>query len=163
MSRTKQARRHRGQTGTRPKEALRLEKFLPYKLSILAKKVSDGLAARYSKEFGLSIPEARILTTCGQTPVMTAGAICAHSEMNKVMVSRGIASLDARDFIKTLTNKDDRRESFVSLTLAGRKVYDELVPLALGFEAELRTSISSPTFDAFNAGLDLFLARFEKP
>jgi DNA-binding MarR family transcriptional regulator len=142
-------------------ETLRLEEFLPYKLSILAKTVSDGLAARYSKEFGLSIPEARILTTCGQTPRMTANAICAHSGMNKVMVSRGIASLDARGFIKTVPNQDDRREIFLSLTAVGNRIYRKLVPLALRFEAELRGLVTDERFDAFNAGLDLFLARID--
>jgi DNA-binding MarR family transcriptional regulator len=140
-------------------ETLRLEEFLPYKLSILAKTVSDGLAARYSKEFGLSIPEARILTTCGQNPRMTANAICAHSGMNKVMVSRGIASLDARGLIETFPNQDDRRETFLSLTALGNRVYRKLVPLALRFEAELRALVTDERFDAFNAGLDMFLAR----
>jgi DNA-binding MarR family transcriptional regulator len=141
-----------------PRQTLRLEEFLPYKLSILAKSVSDGLAARYSMEFGLSIPEARILTTCGQNPMMTANGICTHSGMNKAMVSRGIASLDARGLIETLPNQADRREAFLSLTPAGKKVYRKLVPLALEFEAELRARISDERFDAFNAGLDLFLA-----
>jgi DNA-binding MarR family transcriptional regulator len=79
--------------------------------------------------------------------------------MNKAMVSRGIASLDAHGLIKTLPNQDDRRETFLSLTPAGKKAYRKLVPLALGFEDELRARISDERFDAFNAGLDLLLAQ----
>jgi len=40
-------------------KALRLETFLPYRLSVLANEVSTRLASVYAERFGLTIPEWR--------------------------------------------------------------------------------------------------------
>ena len=53
-------------------ERLILERFLPYRLSILSNRVSRAIATRFAKTFGLTIPEWRVIAVLGRRPGLTA-------------------------------------------------------------------------------------------
>ncbi|MFM9973150.1 MAG: MarR family winged helix-turn-helix transcriptional regulator [Beijerinckiaceae bacterium] len=120
-----------------PTSLLRLEAFLPYRLNVIAATVSEGLARVYSDRFGITIPEWRVIATLGQFGQVTAKAIGLHSRMHKTKVSRAVAALDARELVQRLANPDDKREAFVSLTMAGEGIYRDILPLAEDYEARL--------------------------
>jgi DNA-binding MarR family transcriptional regulator len=113
---------------------LRLEAFLPYRLNVLAAAVSEGLARVYSERFALDIPGWRVLATLGQSGPATSKQIGAHSRMHKTKVSRAVAALEARGFLRRDTSRTDRREVMLTLTDAGAAIYREIVPLALAYE-----------------------------
>ncbi|GGE97641.1 MarR family transcriptional regulator [Stappia taiwanensis] len=121
---------------------LKLEAFLPYRLSILAEAVSQSLAGVYRRRYGIAIPEWRVLATLGQFDSMTAKEIGLHSRMHKTKVSRAVATLEERRLVRRHTNNRDMRESFLELTSAGRRIYNELVPEALGFVDRLLAPLS---------------------
>jgi DNA-binding MarR family transcriptional regulator len=112
---------------------LELERFLPYRLNVLAEVVSQALARIYGRRHGIAVPEWRVLATLGQYERMTAKQIGAHSRMHKTKVSRAVAGLEARGFVARAANADDRREAFLTLTSAGRRSYRDLVPRVLDF------------------------------
>ena len=49
-----------------------LEKFMPYRLARLSSTVSTTIARAYDKEFGLSIPEWRVIAILGRYPGLSA-------------------------------------------------------------------------------------------
>jgi hypothetical protein len=51
-----------------PVPQLELETFLPYRLSVLSNTVSGKIARSYEKQFGLSIPEWRVMAVLGRFP-----------------------------------------------------------------------------------------------
>ncbi|MEO0579542.1 MAG: MarR family transcriptional regulator, partial [Pseudomonadota bacterium] len=53
-------------------ERLRLEHFLPYRLSILSNTISGSIAAIYAERFDLSIPEWRVMAIVGRKPGLSA-------------------------------------------------------------------------------------------
>ncbi len=55
-----------------------LERFLPYRLNVLASLTSNALAQIYADRFGLTIPAWRVVATLGQYGVRTARDIAAH-------------------------------------------------------------------------------------
>jgi DNA-binding MarR family transcriptional regulator len=113
---------------------LDLDHFLPYRLSILSNRASDAIARHYSDRFGLSVPEWRIMAVLGQTPGLSARDVAARTAMDKVQVSRAVASLvDARR-VKRDGDEADGRITRLSLTSKGLAIYDEVVPLALHLE-----------------------------
>ena len=129
---------------------LKLEKFLPYQLNVVASLVSLALSRVYARRYGIGVPEWRVLVTLGQYGVMTGKAIGAHTHMHKTKVSRAVAQLEQRRFVSRRANRADLRESFLSLTPAGRAVYEELAPSALEFMnklAEVVASADRPAFD----------------
>ena len=46
-------------------QRLRLESFVPYRLSVLTNRMSNEIARHYSDRFGLSIPEWRVIAVSG--------------------------------------------------------------------------------------------------
>jgi DNA-binding MarR family transcriptional regulator len=116
---------------------LKLEEFLPHRLNVLSSLVSQALTRVYGRRYGIGIPEWRVLVTLGQYGVMTGKAIGEHTHMHKTKVSRAVAQLEERKFLSRRANREDLREAFLSLTAAGRAVYEEAAPIALEFTNRL--------------------------
>jgi DNA-binding MarR family transcriptional regulator len=74
--------------------------------------------------------------------------------MHKTRVSRAIAHLEERGLMTRVTSSADRREMELRLTKAGRKLYTELVPLALEREDLLLACMTREQLRAFVTGLD---------
>ena len=66
-------------------EPFALDGFLPYRLSVVSNRVSRAIAQRYSAEFGLSIPEWRVMAVLGDAAPLSSNAICERTAMDKVM------------------------------------------------------------------------------
>jgi DNA-binding MarR family transcriptional regulator len=63
--------------------------------------------------------------------------------MDKVAVSRAVAKLLESGRLLREFDEDDRRRSVLKLSEAGLAVYDQIVPLALGFEQQLLADMDS--------------------
>jgi DNA-binding MarR family transcriptional regulator len=122
-------------------EALKLDEFLPYRLNVCANMVSNALSAIYADRYKIGVPEWRVLVTLGEFGLMTAKAIGLHSHMHKTKVSRAVALLERRKLVARRANHNDLREAFLSLTPAGRDIYDDLAPGAMEFARQLMETI----------------------
>lgn len=122
--------------------ALKLEDFLPYRLNVCANLVSQALSRIYADRYKIGVPEWRVLVTLGQFDMMTAKAIGLHSHMHKTKVSRAVALLEDRKLVARRANRADMREAFLSLTPAGRDIYNDLAPSALEFARQLMETIA---------------------
>lgn len=111
--------------------------FLPYQLSVLANQVSSNLARAYAERFDLSISEWRVMATLGGRDGLSAEAVCRCTAMDKVTVSRAVARLRRSGRLRREVARDDRRRHALSLTPAGRRVYEEIVPMAVAYEQQL--------------------------
>ena len=75
--------------GSKSGEAhIELERFLPYRLNVVAEGVSRALSKLYEERHGISIAEWRVIATLGQYHRMAAKDIGAHSRMHR---DKGIA------------------------------------------------------------------------
>lgn len=122
---------------------LHLERFLPYRLSVLTNRVSDAIARHYSERFNLSVPEWRVMAVLGGAPNLSAREVASRTAMDKVQVSRAVASLIAARRVQREFDAQDRRITRLSLTAKGRAIYEEIVPLALHLEAVLLSALSA--------------------
>ena len=127
---------------TRP-HALDLEHFLPYRLSVLSNTISQTIAAEYEARFGLSVTQWRAMAILGRHDDLAARDVAARSAMDKVAVSRALAGLVEKGFVRRATAREDKRESRLRLTAAGRRVHDDIVPLALAHERALLERLTS--------------------
>lgn len=134
--------------------ALDLSQFMPYRLSVLANKVSTQLATVYAERFKLSIPEWRVIAVLGQFDQVSADFVCGKTEMDRVTVSRAVAKLLSKRYIKRRVMASDRRYSKLSLAAAGKQVYAQVVPVARRYEAALTTVLDRSAYLHFSAGLD---------
>ncbi|WP_308223002.1 MarR family winged helix-turn-helix transcriptional regulator [Sphingomonas sp. J344] len=78
---------------------LKLDAFLPYRLSVASNRVSGTIAGAYQARFGLRIPEWRLVTVLAEFGSMSQQALCGRTQMDKVTVSRAAISLHERGLV----------------------------------------------------------------
>ena len=114
-----------------------LDRFLPYRLSVLSNRVSQTIAGAYARRFGLGVTEWRVIAVLGRYPGLSANGVAARTAMDKVAVSRTVARLLERGLLQRDMHDDDRRRSVLELSRDGYRIYDEVVPVALEYERRL--------------------------
>jgi DNA-binding MarR family transcriptional regulator len=124
-------------------DRLHLDRFVPYRLSVLTNTVSMLIARAYEQEFGLSIPEWRIVAVLARYPDLSAVEVAERTAMDKVAVSRAVSRLLARRRITRGFDKGDKRRSILRLSASGQSVYRKVAPLALRYEEELLDALST--------------------
>lgn len=129
-------------TAEHPHAVLELERFLPYRLSVLSNRISQTIAHLYDQRFGLAITEWRIMAVLGRFSGLSAGEVAERTAMDKVAVSRAVAKLLERGLIMRETHGDDRRRSVLALSEVGYSVYDEVAPMTLECERRLLSGFS---------------------
>ena len=138
---------------------LRLENFLPYRLSVLTNLVSSAIAGAYRERFGLSIPEWRVLAVLAGSPDLAAAEVVQRTAMDKVAVSRAVGSLLKARRLERRVAQADRRRSVLHLTAAGRHVHAEVAPFALAYERSLLQPLSRVQRTALDQALRILLGR----
>src|ERR1700753_4064314 len=95
-------------------DTLDLDRFLPYRLDILAEAVSRALSNIYKQRYGLGVPEWRGLAPLRKYARITAKAIGGHSRMHKTKVSRAVAELERLGLVARAGSDADGREAMLS-------------------------------------------------
>lgn len=120
-----------------PQTQLDLDRFLPYRLSVLSNRISSSVAEIYSEHFQLTITEWRVMAILGRYPDLSANEVAQRSAMDKVAVSRAVARLIEAGRLTREMHDDDRRRSVLRLSAEGMRIYEQIAPLALDFERQL--------------------------
>ena len=137
---------------------LELDRFLPYRLSVLSNRISQDIAALYAERFALTVTEWRVLAVLGRYPDLSASEVAERTAMDKVAVSRAVSSLLASGRLKRQMHGKDRRRSVLELSAKGYRVYDEVAPLALAYEQRLLEGLGADE----RAALDRLLTTMEQ-
>jgi DNA-binding MarR family transcriptional regulator len=124
-------------------DRLHLERFIPYRLSVLTNIVSMSISQAYAREFALSIPEWRVIAVLARFPNVSAIEVAERSAMDKVAVSRAVQRLLSSGRLLRGYDKGDRRRSILRLSAAGRAVYTRVAPVALNYEKQLLDALSA--------------------
>lgn len=140
---------------------IKLESFLPYRLSVLANVTSSAIAAAYEKRFGLSIPEWRVIAVLMRHPGLSAREVAEKSRMDAVAVSRAVNRLLRAGRLRRAVAADDRRRSILQVSAAGAAVYRGVAPLALEFERSLLDTLSAADRATLDRLLDQLTTRAE--
>ena len=120
-----------------PDSALRLDGYLPYRLSVASNAVSRLIARAYEDRFGLTIPQWRLIAVLAEDGPLTQQAIGARTVMDKVTVSRATQGLVKRRLLQRVPHDADGRSHHLALSKAGERLYSEVSPVALEYEARL--------------------------
>lgn len=120
-----------------------LAEFLPYRLSVLANRVSQSMARLYQDRFGLSIAEWRVLAVIGQSDVLSSREIVELTAMDKAKVSRALTRLVDQGHLEREPHPQDQRTNRVRFSAKGRSIYAQVVPSARAWEAALLTGMTA--------------------
>jgi len=133
--------RSRGADGAnsapRAHSPLKLEDFLPYRLSILSNTVSQAIADDYQQRHDLGVTEWRVMAVLARFPGLSAREVAERTAMDKVAVSRALARLVEAGRVDRSVHAQDKRRSVLRLSSAGWRIHDDVAPLARAREREL--------------------------
>lgn len=132
----------RGSSKKDMKAALELNRFLPYLVVNLGKRLSAGLARTYQTDYELSIHQWRVLANLKASGKLTATQVGEQTRMDKVKVSRALADLLKKGWIKREPHPSDQRAQIVSLTGPGSRVVSTIIPRALDWEETLLQTLT---------------------
>jgi DNA-binding MarR family transcriptional regulator len=135
-----------------------IDRFMPFRLSVLANRMTRAVARVYMRRFHLSAPEWRSLAVLGRFGAMTANHVVERTAMDKVRVSRAVTHLLELDYLTRRTDPADRRRAILELTPPGMSVYRQIVPRALAVETELLNTLTAEE----RALLDALISKLEK-
>jgi DNA-binding MarR family transcriptional regulator len=141
-----------------------LERFLPYRLNILAATVSQSLTPIYRNQYGFERGEWRAVMAIGQYGNITAKEIGLHGQMLKARVSRVVAALESRKLIVRTSQIADLRVSSISLSPMGWAIYERLVRDSVAFNQRVESVISRSDRAAFErciASLTAFASQYK--
>lgn len=130
---------------------LDLSEFVPYRLVVLGRAMSEALGAAYAGE-GLTIPEWRVLAVISQAPTIAARDVVARTPMDKMAVSRAVASLEGKGLVARAPAAD-RRVSSLKLSPRGRVVFDRVAAIAIDYERSLLAALGEKERTLFFEGL----------
>lgn len=136
-----------------------LENYVPFRLSVLANRMTRAVSRVYMQRFHLAAPEWRTLAVLGRFGAMSANGVVERTAMDKVRVSRAIGRLLELGYITRKTDTEDRRRAVLELTAAGHAVYRQIVPRALAVEEDLMHALTRDERNAFGSLLAKLEAR----
>ncbi|WDI30429.1 MarR family transcriptional regulator [Hyphococcus flavus] len=134
------------------KRELVLENFAPYRIVSLGHAISGRLAQAYRNE-SITIPEWRVLAVVAQATRLASRDVVKMTPMDKMTVSRAVASLEEKSLVKRTPNENDRRLSMLSLSEEGRALFDRVASLALQFEDNLLAALEDEEAALFRSAL----------
>lgn len=134
--------------------SLRLDAFIPYRLSITSYLVSETIAGAYQALFGLSIPEWRVVAVIAEDEGMTQQQVGRRTQMDKVTVSRATIGLVDRGLVERRPHASDRRSQSLHLSATGRDLYAQVAPKALELERRIFASFDPKEVAAFSDMLE---------
>lgn len=116
---------------------LNLERFLPYRISILSNRLSAIIAQTYKNKFALSTTEWRIMAVLGEYAGSSAEEVSIKTQVEKSIVSRSLSKLLNRRLVSRSVDVNDRRRQNLTLTQTGEDIYSQIVPVSYAYEDRL--------------------------
>ncbi|MFZ3584608.1 MarR family winged helix-turn-helix transcriptional regulator [Loktanella sp. DJP18] len=114
-----------------------LANFLPYLLNQSAEIVGQDFSRVYRNRYGMLRTEWRVLAHLGQFGTLSATEVGIRARIHKTKISRAVAALEAKRFVRRKEVAADRRIATLSLTKAGQTAYDDLLHIAMDHDRAL--------------------------
>ncbi|HEY3812464.1 MAG TPA: MarR family winged helix-turn-helix transcriptional regulator [Caulobacteraceae bacterium] len=130
---------------------LKLDDYLPYRLSVASNAVSRRVARAYETRFGLKTPEWRLVAVLAEDGELTLLELMSRTAMDKVTVSRAAQGLAERGLAAKTHDERDRRSRRLALTAEGQRLHAEVAPAALAVERELLADLTPQEVETLEA------------
>ena len=140
-----------------------LRSFLPYLLNQAAEETSLSFSRTYRERYGLLRTEWRVLFHLGRYGDMTASQIGEMAKIHKTKISRAVAALEAKHFLKRTELATDRRRETLSLLPHGKTAYEDLTAAAAAYNGELARQFSRDEWEVLRRALEKLAGLTDTP
>ncbi len=146
--------------GRRPgAEKLSLQEFIPYKLAVVANRLSQSIGSLFEKKYGIQIPEWRILMALHSCGPLAPNEVVEHTSMDKGRVSRAQRRLVELDLIAASDDPRDGRRLVLFLTRRGAGMCAAIIPAARETESWFLSVLPERERQVLDRALSRLLAR----
>jgi len=101
------------------------------------------LAKAYTERFRLSVTGWRVVGVLANFQPLSAKELAERTAMNQVNITRAISALVRLRMVRRTVDQKDRRRVVLRLSEKGLAAYREVIPVAIGIEAELLKGLSA--------------------
>jgi DNA-binding MarR family transcriptional regulator len=112
-----------------------LDDFIPYKLSVVANRISQSIGRLFETQFNLQVPEWRILMALYAYGTLSFNEVVERTSMDKARVSRAQRRLVDLKMITVQSDPNDGRRIFLTITRDGAKICKNVLPEAARTQA----------------------------
>lgn len=118
-----------------------LNEFFPYQNRRTYAAINACLGEIYANKFELTASEWRVLAIIEREKHITSRDIVIAATIDKVAVSRAVARLEDKNYVKRTSNPDDRRCLVLTLSPAGIELFNKMVPYFLQAEEQILSGL----------------------
>jgi DNA-binding MarR family transcriptional regulator len=140
----------------------KLEDFIPYKLAVVANRVSQSIGRLFETQFNIQMPEWRILMTLYAYDVLVFNEVVARTSMDKARVSRAQRRLVDLELITSVNDPTDGRKVILALTSKGEKICADILPEAAKREAWYLAALDDQEHRQLDVILDKLMKRSQE-
>ena len=145
---------------------MRKPKSVPDLLSSRLLRLSNTLglysSRRYRSQFGVTLPEWRVLSIIALQRTTSARDISLTLATDKAWVGLTVQKLERRGFVRRVSDKRDARRTLVSLTKQGQQVHDAIMLNALRRQKRLLSKLTDDDAQSLIASLDQLQAEADR-
>lgn len=138
---------------------LPLQEFIPYKLAVVANRLSQSIGSLFEEKYGIQIPEWRILMALHSCGPLAPNEVVEHTSMDKGRVSRAQRRLAELDMVTVRDDPRDGRRLLLFLTRKGAGMCAAIIPAARETEAWYLSVLPARERQALDRALSRLLAR----
>ena len=117
---------------------------------------------RYRSQFGVTLPEWRVLSIIALQKTTSARDISLTLATDKAWVGLTVQKLERRGFVRRVSDKRDARRTLVSLTKQGQQVHDAIMLNALRRQKRLLSKLTDDDAQRLIASLEQLQAEADR-
>ena len=140
----------------------KLEDFIPYKLSVVANRVSQSIGRLFETQFNIQVPEWRIMMALYAYDDLLFNEVVDRTSMDKARVSRAQHRLVDLGLITSIDDPTDGRKVILALTAKGEKMCAEILPEAAKREAWYLAALDDQEHHQLDVILDKLMKRSQQ-
>ena len=144
---------------TKKPAKLPLQEFIPYKLAVVANRLSQSIGSLFEEKYGIQIPEWRILMALHSCGPLAPNEVVEQTSMDKGRVSRAQRRLVELGLVSVSNDPRDGRRLVLFLTRKGAGMCAAIIPAARATEAWFLSVLPARERQVLDRALTRLLAR----
>ncbi|MGD9883855.1 MAG: MarR family winged helix-turn-helix transcriptional regulator [Reyranella sp.] len=138
---------------------LPIENSLFFRMVLAVNLTARPFARLYSRKYQLNLTEWRVMVALANVPGVSANEVARLCGLDKMTVSRSLASMMRHGYVARRPARDDRRRLILALTSSGRRVFAAIAPSGAARERSLFGDFSAAERAQFGHLLDRLVER----
>lgn len=142
-----------------PANPLPISQSLFFRMVLAVNLTARPFARLYSRKYRLNLTEWRVMIALASVPGVSANEVARQCGLDKMTVSRSLASMVRHGYVARRLARDDRRRLSLALTPKGRRVFAAIAPSGAAREKALFGDFSASERVAFGRLIDRVVDR----